>query len=91
MVLRHLVLKQYINSFPSSRIYVIHAVELANIPVIVGQKIDDTDKQGFIIRNIYNRYYSVRTDLQKISVLKIFFLNNFELNTGAVDKLYHPS
>lgn len=68
-----------------------HAVELANIPVIVGQEIwNDTDKQGFIIRNI-QQMLQCQDQTTKDFCIKDFLLNNFELNTGAVDKLYHPS
>ena len=68
-----------------------HAVELANIPVIVGQEIwNDTDKQGFIIRNIQHML-QCQDQTTKDFCIKDFLLNNFELNTGAVDKLYHPS
>ena len=68
-----------------------HAVELANIPVIVGQEIwNDTDKQGFIVRNI-QQMLQCQDQTTKDFCIKDFLLNNFELNTGAVDKLYHPS
>lgn len=68
-----------------------HAVELANIPVIVGQEIwNDTDKQGFIIRNI-QQMLQCQDQTTKDFCIKDFLLNNFELNTGSVDKLYHPS
>ena len=68
-----------------------HAVELANIPVIVGQEIwNDTDKQGFIVRNI-KQMLQCQDQTTKDFCIKDFLLNNFELNTGAVDKLYHPS
>ena len=68
-----------------------HAVEWANIPAIVGKEIwNDSDKQRFIVKNIQDMLlYQDQTT--KDFCIKDFLLNNFNLNPGAVDKLYHPS
>ena len=68
-----------------------HAVELANIPTIVGEEIwNNIDKQRFIVRNIQDMLL-YQDQCTKDFCIKDFLLNNFNLNPGAVDKLYHPS
>lgn len=68
-----------------------HAVELANIPTIVGEEIwNNIDKQRFIVRNIQDMLL-YQDQCTKDFCIKDFLLDNFNLNPGTVDKLYHPS
>lgn len=69
-----------------------HAVFMANIPTIVGKKIwENEDSRKFIFENV--RSIIEDKDHAQVTVerIKDFLLNNFDLQPGTVDALYHPS
>ncbi|MCQ2369181.1 MAG: CRISPR-associated protein Csn1 [Paludibacteraceae bacterium] len=70
-----------------------HAVFFAKIPEIVGLDIWNIQKEK-IINDIYS-YSNLKEDTEEKQsledIVKEYLSNNFELNPGALDKLYHPS
>ena len=68
-----------------------HAVEMANIPSIVGCYVwNDEEKRDFIIKNV-ETFLEDRDQPTKDFCIKGFLQDNFDLKPGATDKLYHPS
>ena len=68
-----------------------HAVEMANIPSIVGYQLWNNDeKRNFIIENV-EVFLEDKDQPTKDFCIKGFLQDNFDLEPGAADKLYHPS
>lgn len=66
-----------------------HAVAMANIPSIVGEYAWE-QKKDFILENV--KVYLEDKDLAtKDFCIKGFLQDNFSLEPGAADRLYHPS
>jgi CRISPR-associated endonuclease Csn1 len=68
-----------------------HAVEIANIPSIVGDQVwNNEEKRSFIIENV-KVFLEDKDQPTKDFCIKGFLQDNFDLKPGVTDKLYHPS
>jgi CRISPR-associated endonuclease Csn1 len=68
-----------------------HAVEMANIPSIVGYQVwNDDEKRNFIVENV-EVFLEDKDQPTKDFCIKGFLQDNFDLKPGITDKLYHPS
>jgi len=78
-----------------------HAVFMANVPTIIGQKVWNNG-QEYIERTLLQSMCDIDADLRnngKIkgaqqtieSMIVDYLSNNFDLKPGALDRLYHPS
>lgn len=66
-----------------------HAVAMANIPSIVGEYVWE-QKKDFILENV-KAYLDDKDLATKDFRIKGFLQDNFSLEPGAAEKLYHPS
>ena len=74
-----------------------HAVFLANISGVVSSSIwNDEEQRAYILKNVFEIIHSFDPKDTKLNgtlefCIKDFLQNNYELQPGALDKLYHPS
>lgn len=74
-----------------------HAVFLANISGVVSASVwNDEEQRAYILKNALEIIHSFDPKDSKLNgtlefCIKDFLQNNYELNPGALDKLYHPS
>lgn len=81
-----------------------HAVFMANVPTIVGREIWADDKD-YIESNVLDIMRSFDNEVRQVrprgvkkengavleELIKDFLSNNYDLNSGAIHRLYHPS
>ena len=74
-----------------------HAVFLANISGVVSPSVWNNEEQrAYILKNVFEIIHSFDPKDTKLNgtlefCIKDFLQNNYELQPGALDKLYHPS
>lgn len=74
-----------------------HAVFLANISGVVSSSVwNDEEQRAYILKNVFEIIHSFDPKDVKLNgtlefCIKEFLQNNYEIRTGAIDKLYHPS